>query len=200
MTQLRPLLVAAVSAAALVSACQKPEATANGEASANAMADGNGAAMNSDMAEAGVPASFNIAGGDGKPLGTVTLSEDPAGMMINISATGMPAGVHGLHLHEKGICEGPKFESAGSHWNPQAKKHGKDNPMGAHLGDLPNLTVGADGSATASIPGGTATMASIADADGTSLVVHAKADDYKTDPSGNSGDRIACVVLAPPKG
>jgi Cu-Zn family superoxide dismutase len=196
----RLYLIAAISTAALISACQKPaEPAANDMATANDMNAMGGAAGN-DLAAAGVPSSFNIMSADGKPMGTVTLSEDPAGMMINVAATGMPPGVHGLHLHEKGLCEGPKFESAGAHLNPQAKQHGRDNPMGAHLGDLPNLTVAADGSATASIPGGAATMASLADADGTSLVVHAKADDYKTDPSGNSGDRIACAVLAPPTG
>jgi Cu-Zn family superoxide dismutase len=200
MFNMRLPLVAAVSAVALVSACQKTETTANDEATANAMIDDNSAAMSNDMASAGVPTSFNISSADGKPMGSVTLSEDPAGMMINVSATGMPPGVHGLHLHEKGLCEGPDFKSAGAHWNPQSKQHGKDNPMGAHLGDLPNLAVAADGSATVSIPGNVVTMASLADADGTSLVVHAKADDYKPDPSGDSGDRIACAVIAPPMG
>ena len=153
-----------------------------------------------NIAMAGVPQRFNINGGDGRLLGRVTISEDPAGLVMNISGVGMPAGVHGIHLHEKGLCEGPKFESAGEHWNPAGKQHGRDNPEGAHAGDLANLTVAADGTATVSMPVAGVKMASgrwmLADADGTALVIHAKADDYKTDPSGNSGDRIACAVVA----
>ena len=149
------------------------------------------------------PQQFAFTGGDGAPLGSVTVTEDAAGLMLAVSATGMPAGTHGIHLHEKGLCEGPKFESAGAHWNPSAKQHGRDNPAGAHLGDLLNLEVAADGSARTTVPIPGAMMASgatmLADADGTALVVHAKADDYKTDPSGASGDRIACAVIAAPK-
>jgi Cu-Zn family superoxide dismutase len=193
------LTIAAGCAAAMLAACQQREAAppADNGVAANGLAGND---MDNGTAAAGVPASFNFAGADGQPLGSVTLSEDPAGLMINIAATGMPQGVHGLHLHEKGLCEGPTFESAGAHWNPQSKQHGKDNPMGAHMGDLPNLTIAADGTATTSIPATGTTMAALADADGTSIVVHAKADDYKTDPSGDSGDRIACAVLAAPTG
>jgi len=140
---------------------------------------------------------------DGALLGTVTVSEDPSALVINVTATAMPAGVHGIHLHEKGLCDGPKFESAGAHWNPGMKQHGRDIPAGAHAGDLANLTVAADGTAKFSIPVAGVMMASgpmmLADADGTALVVHAKPDDYKTDPSGASGDRIACAVLAAAK-
>ncbi len=147
--------------------------------------------------------SFGFTGADGAALGTVAVGEDASGLTMNVSATGMPAGVHGIHLHEKGICAGPRFESAGAHWNPGGKQHGRDNPQGAHLGDLANLTVGADGSATASFTVAGAMMASggtmLADADGTALVVHANPDDYKTDPSGTSGHRIACAVIAAPK-
>ena len=136
---------------------------------------------------------------DGALLGTVTVSEDPSALVINVTATAMPAGVHGIHLHEKGLCDGPKFESAGAHWNPGMKQHGRDIPAGAHAGDLANLTVAADGTAKFSIPVAGVMMASgammLADADGTALVVHAKPDDYKTDPSGDSGDRVACAVM-----
>jgi Cu-Zn family superoxide dismutase len=131
-------------------------------------------------------------------MGSASLASDPNGVTVTIDASGLPQGMHGLHLHEKGLCEGPKFESAGAHWNPAGKKHGRDNPQGAHLGDLANLEIGADGKGTAKFLIAGATMEGangIADADGTSLVVHAKADDYKTDPSGDSGDRIACTVL-----
>ncbi len=159
---------------------------------------------NDMMAEgmAGAAQSFNFAGPDGKALGSVSVSEDASGLMLAVSATGMPAGVHGIHFHAKGLCDGPKFESAGAHWNPGAKQHGRDNPQGAHLGDLANLEVAGAGTATAKFTVAGAMIKSganmLADADGTALVIHAKADDYKTDPSGDSGDRIACAVLAPP--
>jgi Cu-Zn family superoxide dismutase len=150
------------------------------------------------------PQTIALTGVDGRPVGTVTLSEDANGVTIKIDASAIPAGTHGVHLHEKGLCEGPKFESAGGHWNPESKQHGRDNPMGAHLGDLANFEIGEAGTATTSFLVGGVTINgaanALADADGTSLVVHAKADDYKTDPSGNSGDRVACAVLAPPKG
>ena len=164
------------------------------------VAMGNDVGGAADNGLAGAPVSFALTGGDGATRGSVTIAEDPAGLTLNVSASGLPAGAHGIHLHEKGLCEGPKFASAGAHWNPAAKKHGRDNPAGAHLGDLANLEVGADGSASVAIPIEGVMMASganmLADADGTAIVIHAKADDYKTDPSGDSGDRVACAVVA----
>ena len=189
-------LAIAVSAVALT-ACSKNDTPVDNAVTDNAVAVGDATA---GTAMAGVPQSVAFTGGDGALLGSVMVSEDPSGLVMNVSAIAMPAGVHGIHLHEKGLCEGPKFASAGAHWNPGAKQHGRDNPAGAHAGDLANLTVAADGSAKVSIPVAGAKMASgammLADADGTALVIHAKPDDYKTDPSGDSGDRIACAVLA----
>ena len=198
-----------VLGAVALGACAKNDAADNAAmtndmAIDNAMA-GNAMAGNAmaGNAMAGVPQSFNFTGGDGALLGNVMVSEDSSGLVLNLTATAMPAGVHGMHLHEKGLCDGPKFESAGAHWNPGMKQHGRDNPAGAHLGDLANLTVAADGTAKVSIPVAGAKVASgammLADADGTALVVHAEPDDYKTDPSGDSGDRIACAVLAAAK-
>ena len=114
-----------------------------------------------------------------------------------VDASGLTRGVHGVHIHETGKCEGPAFASAGAHWNPTMKMHGRDNPMGAHEGDLPNLMIGTDGRGSISIdvPG---TSAQLLDADGAAVVIHADPDDYKTDPSGNSGGRIACGVLTAP--
>ena len=157
-----------------------------------------------NVAEVSPPVSeITIAGADGAPLGTLEVSQGAAGVTIALAATGMAAGVHGVHLHEKGQCDGPRFESAGAHWNPAGKQHGRDNPQGAHMGDLANLDVPASGSASAnfSIPGAAMRGGSspLADADGTAILVHAKADDYKTDPSGASGDRIACAVVAAPE-
>ena len=197
-------LLATFGALSLAACSGGTETTANEVAPGNEMtgaAMDNGAmAGGNDMASA---QSFAFAGADGAALGSVSVTEDSSGATMTVNASGMPAGVHGIHLHEKGICEGPKFASAGAHWNPGAKKHGRDNPEGAHLGDLPNLEVGSAGtaSATFTVPGAMMSSGStmLADADGTALVVHAKADDYKTDPSGDSGDRIACAVIAPPR-
>jgi Cu-Zn family superoxide dismutase len=188
----------------LAACSREAEAPANDEAIANEEV-ANDISSNDAMMPGNAVAgqSFALADAAGKSLGSVSVGEGAGGLTLTVTASGMPAGTHGIHLHEKGLCDGPKFESAGKHWNPASKQHGRDNPQGAHLGDLANLTVGGDGTATASFTVAGAAMASganmLADADGTSLVVHAKPDDYKTDPSGNSGDRIACAVLAAPK-
>ena len=156
------------------------------------------ACSTSTMSEgAGPKQSFGLMAGDGTPRGTVTLHEKGVQATLAAMAAGMPPGPHGLHLHEKGLCDGPAFTSAGGHWNPTARKHGRDNPAGPHLGDLPNLEIAASGQGTATFS--VASASEMADADGTALVVHAKADDYRTDPSGNSGDRIACAVIAAPR-
>ena len=159
--------------------------------------DGNKPA-NEGAAE--TPAGASLKTPDGSEVGMVTLSEDGKGVTIKVEASGLAPGDHGLHLHTVGRCDGTKFDSAGPHWNPLGKKHGRDNPQGAHLGDLANLTIGADGRGTATITVAGATLKGaenpLIDLDGAALVVHAKADDYKTDPSGDSGDRIACAVLS----
>ena len=189
MTRL-PIVTAAAMALA---ACQaEPSApAANGDGIVNAVASASPTSP---------PQRFALTGATGEPHGSVTISESAGGINIAVAATGLPPGVHGIHLHETGACAGPKFDSAGKHWNPAAKQHGRDNPAGAHLGDLVNLTIDANGSASTSFPVAGASMAggamTLADADGTALVIHAKADDYRTDPSGDSGDRVACAVLA----
>ncbi|WP_157216244.1 superoxide dismutase family protein [Flavisphingomonas formosensis] len=136
----------------------------------------------------------------GAQKATATLTQMRKGIRLVVDATGLPAGVHGVHLHTVGQCAAPDFASAGGHWNPTHKMHGKDNPMGEHMGDLPNITIGADGVGhldtmipNAMLSGGEMPLL---DADGAAVVIHATADDYKTDPSGNSGGRIACGVLA----
>jgi Cu-Zn family superoxide dismutase len=131
----------------------------------------------------------------GADAGTVTATQAGDAIRIRIDARGMPAGIHGAHVHTTGRCDAPDFTTAGGHWNPTGKQHGTSNPAGPHAGDAPNLTIGADGSGTLSItlPGGT--MDGLLDADGAAFVIHAGPDDYKTDPSGNSGGRIACGVF-----
>ena len=144
-----------------------------------------------------VTAALNNAAGHN--AGQVTLSQDAGGVTVKLAASGLSPGAHGIHVHAVGRCEGPKFDSAGPHWNPAGKKHGRDNPAGAHLGDLANFDVGADGRGEASFTIPDAALRegeqAVIDGDGAAVVVHAKADDYKTDPSGDSGDRIACARL-----
>ena len=155
------------------------------------------ATANSAANSAGAMPAMNFVGGDGQMLGSLSVADTPAGVSLTLAGTGMPAGIHGLHLHAVGKCDGPKFESAGSHWNPENKMHGTENPQGPHKGDLPNATVAADGSLAQVLTIQGVTLAQLQDGDGTALVVHASPDDNKTDPSGNSGDRIACAVIAP---
>jgi Cu-Zn family superoxide dismutase len=137
-----------------------------------------------------------------RQVGTVSVTQQGRdSVRVAVRGMGMAAGVHGTHLHAAGRCDAPDFTTAGPHLNPANRKHGLRNPAGPHLGDLPNLTVAANGRGTvAGTVAATLTpgQAPFFDADGTALVVHASADDYVTDPSGNSGARIACAVIATP--
>jgi len=134
---------------------------------------------------------------NGKDAGHAMIREMKDGLRVSIEARGLPAGTHGAHIHSVGQCETPAFASAGGHWNPTGHQHGTMNPMGPHGGDLPNLIVGNNGRGVLGIilPG--ATMDGVLDADGSAIVIHASSDDMKTDPSGNSGARIACGVISP---
>jgi Cu-Zn family superoxide dismutase len=135
---------------------------------------------------------------NGLPGGTAQLLASGSQVNISIAVVGLAPGVHGVHLHTTGSCEAPEFTSAGPHLNPGGHQHGTSNPAGPHLGDLPNVTVGSSGAGTvsATVAGTPAeVLAQLFDGDGTAVVVHATADDYRTDPSGNSGGRIACGVL-----
>lgn len=145
-------------------------------------------------------ASATIADAAGRPVARASLQRRTGGFLVHVEAAGLAPGTYGVHLHTVGRCDPPGFASAGAHWNPAGRQHGRDNPAGPHLGDLPNLVVGADGRGTidAAVAGGLAEGSNpLLDADGAAVVVHAQADDYRTDPSGNSGARIACGVLTP---
>ncbi len=147
-----------------------------------------------------VTATTQLLGANGELRGTARLEHRPAGTQVVVMVEDMAPGTYGVHLHTVGKCDAPEFKTAGPHFNPGNKMHGHDNPMGAHAGDLPNIVVGADGHGTFTeqLPDLTLTggAAPLLDADGAAVVVHAGPDDYKTDPSGNSGARIACGVLA----
>jgi Cu-Zn family superoxide dismutase len=138
--------------------------------------------------------------GQGRTRARATVEQSGDSLRVRIEAAGMSSGSYGAHLHTVGRCDPPAFASAGPHWNPTGQMHGKDNPRGMHKGDLPNLMVGADGRGSfeytipnASLSGMSPTK--LIDEDGAAVVIHAKPDDFRTDPSGNSGDRIACGVL-----
>jgi superoxide dismutase, Cu-Zn family len=143
--------------------------------------------------------TFRNAAGD--RVGLATLTDSAGTVRLGVSASQLSPGPHGLHFHAQGTCTPPDFTSAGSHFNPDGRRHGRLNPEGPHLGDLPNLIAGSDGSADTSFtvahdlagPG----ARSLLQPGGTALVIHAKADDERTDPSGNSGDRVACAVIEP---
>jgi len=144
-------------------------------------------------------ASADLRTSAGISVGTATISQVGDGVRLTVQANNLPSGARGIHIHETGSCIGPDFASAGGHWNPAGRQHGRDNPAGQHHGDLPNLLVGANGQGameytipSAQIAGGNR---AILDADGAALVIHAGPDDYRSDPSGNSGARIACGVF-----
>ncbi|MDE8652065.1 superoxide dismutase family protein [Novosphingobium album (ex Liu et al. 2023)] len=140
----------------------------------------------------------------GKRIGMVMLEQTPSGVLVTADIKGLPQGEHGFHFHEKGLCDpAAKFASAGGHFAPGGHQHGLKVAGGPHEGDMPNQYVGADGVLKAEVinphvrlgegPG------SIADADGTALVIHADPDDYTSQPAGNAGGRIACAVISAPK-
>lgn len=171
-------------------------------------------------------ASGTFLNAQGKPVGTVSLIRQRGTTLLLLNLRGLPPGVHGIHIHNSGRCDPPGFDSAGPHFNPAGHQHGSANPLGPHAGDLPNITIPAGGTLDTEFDlgdptcpacgggkaatGGTPKAASekggidkwldggaLFDGDGAAVVIHANPDDYTTDPSGNSGPRIACAVLSP---
>ena len=137
---------------------------------------------------------------EGKEVGQATLLATPSGTLITLKLTAAPAGSHGFHIHTTGKCEPPKFESAGGHFNPDDSKHGFLNADGPHPGDMPNIHVPENGTFTIEVLNTLVNLkgsSSLLDEDGSALMLHADPDDYKSDPAGHAGGRIACGVIEP---
>jgi Cu-Zn family superoxide dismutase len=182
----------AVAAAVLLVGCRGDDAAtaplqgADAPSLARAAAASDGAShMTADI--------YNSAGA---VIGSARFTEDATGAVhLTVHVKGLAPGLHGIHVHAVGSCVGPAFTSAGGHYNPASRQHGHLNPLGFHAGDLPNLVVNEAGVGHLSATVEQFSLAALQDADGTALVIHANEDDYRTDPTGNSGGRIACGVL-----
>jgi Cu-Zn family superoxide dismutase len=157
------------------------------------------AALAADGGQPGPSVTTVLKDRQGRSVGRVIVTETPHGLLVRGGVEGLPPGTHAIHFHETGKCEAP-FTTAGAHLNPSHKAHGMLSPAGPHAGDLPNLVVPASGKLDFELFAPGLSLASgqgaVLDADGTALVIHAKADDYASQPAGDSGDRIACGVLA----
>ena len=151
------------------------------------------------LAQEAVSATVTLRDAEGKDVTTLTLSDAGNGVLVTGTLSEVAPGPHAIHFHAVGKCE-PPFETAGGHFNPTGKQHGIMNEAGHHAGDMPNIVMPEEGQGVIQILAAGVTLAvnaenSLRDGDGTAIVIHAGPDDYKTDPSGDSGDRIACGVI-----
>lgn len=183
--------VAIVIAVSLLAACESgeevPEETSAEDQASSAMTNATG--------------SIRIVDPQGRELGFAQMKEEPGGVRFSLQLSGLePESVHGIHIHERGSCQPPAFESAGGHLNPGDKRHGLANSLGPHIGDLPNITVREDSMVVTTVLANGVVRGDAPNGlrrpSGTALVIHEGPDDYTTDPSGDSGARIACGVIS----
>ncbi|MBC2778289.1 superoxide dismutase family protein [Parasphingopyxis marina] len=137
----------------------------------------------------------------GMPAGEASFTQLDNGIRVVLNVEGLPPGVHAAHIHGTGVCAPPGYQSAGGHWNPEGRQHGRDNPEGQHMGDMPNIIVGQSGTGTLEVTISYAWIGegdgTLLDDDGAAMMIHAGPDDYLSDPAGNAGPRIACGVIEP---
>ena len=160
---------------------------------------GGCAGMAQTPSSAPVSAGADLKNAEGRSIGAATLAQVSGGVRVVLDVRGLPPGPKAVHIHTTGKCDPPEFTSAGDHLNPTNKKHGLQNPAGPHAGDLPNITIAANGSGRLESMNEHLTLGdgpnSLLKPDGTAIVIHSAPDDFKTDPTGNSGARIACGVI-----
>lgn len=150
------------------------------------------------------PVEVDLINEDGVSVGMAQIVPKGEGVEIQLDAHHLKPGLRGFHIHERGVCDAPSFESAGAHFNPTNKKHGFDHPEGHHAGDMENIEVQEDGSLSLTITNPHVTLQknkphSLWQKEGTSLVIHEQGDDYLSQPAGDAGERIVCGVITKPK-